>query len=337
MTFSKKHTPRSLLLFYILVTYVLLQFTWWSYLLVELNKEVYSLKQTIALLQSTGASQKVNLEKLKEEAKKLKAALDKKKMMIAGEGTVFLVLLVVGIYKVRSTFKKESALSKQQNNFLLSVTHELKSPLASAKLQLQTLQKRELARDQQQIILEHALSDVERFHGLVENILLVAQIDNSSSFAHLEKTNISNIITDITKKYALLLQHQCIIQQSIEPNITLNADPIYFPSILINLIENAAKYSPKGSSIKIEWKSVGGQFAILSVTDEGPGIPDEEKQQVFKKFYRVGNEDTRKTKGTGLGLFIVGSLVHEHRGKIQIKNNQPKGSIFEIIFPYEPR
>ena len=99
-------------------------------------------------------------------------------------------------------------------------------------------------------------------------------------------------------------------------------------------IENAAKYSAKNSTIKVLLKKTG-QTILLTVQDEGPGIIDEEKEKIFYKFYRIGNEETRNTKGTGLGLYIVKQLVEKHGGKISVKNNIPTGSIFEIIFETE--
>jgi signal transduction histidine kinase len=98
----------------------------------------------------------------------------------------------------------------------------------------------------------------------------------------------------------------------------------------MNLFENAIKYSPPHSTIKIFLKK-RGNGVILSVVDEGAGIPAEEKEKIFLKFYRIGSEETQKTKGTGLGLYIVKYLVEKHGGKILVKDNVPKGSIFEVI------
>ena len=105
-----------------------------------------------------------------------------------------------------------------------------------------------------------------------------------------------------------------------------------FTSVVINLIENAIKYSSAGGSVDISLQENGNDI-ILQVKDEGYGIPDSEKKKVFEKFYRVGNEDTRKTKGTGLGLFIVSRFVEIYKGKIDLLDNTPKGTVFSLSFP----
>ena len=109
-------------------------------------------------------------------------------------------------------------------------------------------------------------------------------------------------------------------------------DKLALSSLFFNLIENAEKYSPEGSKIEITLSS-SHEYVIVHVMDQGIGIPENEKQRIFEKFYRVGNEDTRRTKGTGLGLFIVQHIVNLHKGVIQVRYNYPQGTIFEIKFP----
>src|SRR5687768_8527326 len=126
---------RPLVLFYLLVFYVLLQFSWWAYLLIQLNQEVYLHKTELIELKEPVA--------LARESVELSKGLRNRGIMVAGEGFVFLTILVIGIFKTRQAFYKEFSLARQQKNFLLSITHEFKSPLAAIKLNLQTLQKRE--------------------------------------------------------------------------------------------------------------------------------------------------------------------------------------------------
>ena len=314
---------RPLLLFYILVAYVLIQFVWWSYLMIEQNNEIYQLKSEINLLHHEDPQ--LVIEKGNELEKKLHA----KWMMIAGEGIVFLILLIVAFLIVRNTFKKEAELSAQQKNFLLSVTHELKSPIASTKLALETLLHRDLEKEKQKEILRNAISDTDRLNTLVENILLTARIDNTAFEIHKENVNLSEYIEEGMKQTVQTFNPKQKIVLDIQPNVLFDIDKTIFPSILLNLFENAVKYSPENSIIKIILKEQGNGV-ILSVADEGAGISEEEKQNIFKKFYRIGNEETRRTKGTGLGLYIVKYLVEKHGGNIFVKNNSPKGTIFEV-------
>ncbi len=121
------------------------------------------------------------------------------------------------------------------------------------------------------------------------------------------------------------------IQLHIEKNIEYQGDKELLPSIVINLIENAIKYSFEKTAITVVLKTINNK-PLLEIKDQGCGIPDNEKETVFHKFYRSGSEHTRKTKGTGIGLFIVKSICDLHQISIKISNNQPTGSIFQIQF-----
>ncbi len=99
-----------------------------------------------------------------------------------------------------------------------------------------------------------------------------------------------------------------------------------------NLLENAVKYAPSDSAITVELLRQDEEL-VLSVADEGEGIPDEEKGKIFRKFYRIGNENSRKTKGTGLGLYLTSKIIQQFKGAILVRNNAPKGSVFEITAP----
>src|SRR5690606_22701326 len=121
------------------------------------------------------------------------------------------------------------------------------------------------------------------------------------------------------------------IKQNVEPNIYLKGDSFALSSVVTNLLENAIKYSPPCEQVSVKLYREKNDV-VLSVADFGIGIPDEEKKNVFTKFYRVGSEDTRKTKGTGLGLYIVKTVLEKHRAQIKIRDNKPTGTIFEITF-----
>lgn len=328
-TFAKmvnsNRKSRPLFWFYILVTYVIIQFFWWSYSMVKQNNEISRLKSEVNVLKGE------SLNDVVDNGNKINESLHRRWIMIAGEGSVFVCLLLLGIYQIRKSFNKETALANQQKNFLLSVTHELKSPIASAKLQLQTLQKRELDRDKQKEIIANAINDTDRLNNLVENILLAAKIENNVFTSHKEEYNLSEYIAEGMNQTIESFRYKQKVVLDIEPNIFMKIDRMSFPSIILNLFENAVKYSSGNSTITVGLKKQN-QKILLSVADEGLGITDEEKKYIFKKFYRIGSEETRKTKGTGLGLFIVDFLVKQHNGIISVRNNVPKGTIFEVEF-----
>jgi two-component system phosphate regulon sensor histidine kinase PhoR len=318
--------PRPLFLFYLLVVYVFIQFSWWSYLMVKLNNEVLEQRLHIIELQTSDAAE---IETAQSE---LHAKLKKRWLMIAGEGTVFLVLLISGFLQTRKTFKKEAELGLRQKNFLLSITHELKSPIASAKLQLETLLKRDLPKEKQNEIIHNALVDTERLNALVENVLIAVRLEDNSFRLVKQVSNFSELVESEMNKLATLFQQQKPhrIELTIEKGIEFEADRFAFISILTNLYENAIKYSTDVPKITCILKKYEHKI-LLQIADEGCGIDETERQLIFDKFYRIGNEETRKNKGTGLGLYIVKKLVLAHHGTIEVKKNSPKGSIFEIV------
>jgi two-component system phosphate regulon sensor histidine kinase PhoR len=329
MTHPSGKKNRPLLGFYILVIYVIIQFSWWSYMLFTLNNEIYHLKTELNIIQAPGLTEATIL------GNELGAKLHARWGMIIGEGTVFFILLISGIFITRSSFRKENKLNRQQTNFILSITHELRSPLASARLQMETLALRELSRDRQQEMIRGAMNDIDRLNLLVENILLSARIEGSTFRIYREDVDLSALIEQLIDKDKFELRDNRKITLDIQSGIHADIDRFSFPSMLMNVYENAVKYSAPGSSISVCLKQENSKL-LLQVADEGVGISAEDRQQVFKKFYRAGREETRSTKGTGLGLYIARYLTILHEGTISIRDNSPKGTIFEISLPVKP-
>lgn len=253
--------------------------------------------------------------------------------MIFGELAVFIAVFSVGAYFLHKSINSERRLHLQQKNFLLSVTHELKSPLASIKLYLQTIQKRDLNREQQINFIGKSLVDIERLNDMVENMLIASRIDNSSYSFPKEKFDLSELLQTIVNRLQINKCdcNQQTISAGIESGIEITGDKFALSSMVNNLIENAIKYSGPCEvvDVKLERKE---QSVHLMVADHGIGIADVEKPRIFDKFYRVGNEETRNTKGTGLGLFIVKHVLDKHQAVIKVRDNKPSGSIFEVVF-----
>ncbi|MBK7850167.1 MAG: HAMP domain-containing histidine kinase [Bacteroidetes bacterium] len=309
----------------ILAFYVLFQFCWWAYLLVDLNNEVYEHKIENVQLKA----------RTPEESREAIADLEKKntqrRWMVIGEGSVFLALLTWGSILTARSIRKEMALARQQKNFLLSITHEFKSPLASIKLYLQTILRHDLEKEKEKSFINSAINDTERLNNLVENALLANLIDhNGYSFA-MEDMNLSALMRLHVQKLQNVPDPPKF-ETHIEEGLHIQGDKNALILMISNLIENAWKYSPKEIPLGIDLKRDGKKI-VLCILDKGPGIPDSEKDKIFKKFYRLGNEETRKTKGTGLGLFIVKYIAQGHNGQISVYDNKPNGTIFCIQFP----
>lgn len=252
--------------------------------------------------------------------------------MIIGEGVVFLTLLVWAIQRTRIAFRREELLAERQKNFLLSVTHELRSPLASIGLQAETLMKRDLPKEKQSQILANVLEDTERLNALIGNILLAARIDTAAFVLQKSKRNFSDFTEQLAGKIAQGVGQHHEFRLKIEKEIEIAFDDVAAHSVIANLIENACKYSKAGNPIEISLKKKDNRLQ-LSVADQGKGIPDSFKKTVFERFYRTGNEETRSTKGTGLGLYIANYLSEMHGWKISITDNKPQGSIFTVEIP----
>ncbi|SFT18774.1 sensor histidine kinase [Sphingobacterium wenxiniae] len=285
---------RALVLFYFLVIYAVTQLVWWGYLLVSYEPD--------------------------------------RKGMIIGEGLIFLSIFIWGAIRLKKLFYREHKLQQQQRNFMLSVTHELKSPLASVKLYIQTILKRDLEREQQKMFLSNSLKDIERLDDLVENVLLTTKLEDRSFNLPKEEFNFTEVVRDVADR---LQKNACstqILKTDLEEGIPLYADKFAITNVVNNLVENAIKYSPPCANVTVQLKRLDGGKLFFSVADHGEGIPDQEKKFIFNKFYRVGNESTRKTKGTGLGLYIVKTVLQKHNASIKVKNNTPSGSIFEVTF-----
>jgi signal transduction histidine kinase len=247
-----------------------------------------------------------------------------------GEGSTFLLVILIGAAVVYSSFRRSIRLSRQQNNFMLSVTHELKSPIAAMKLNLQTLERHQLDESKRLQLLDRCINESNRLNDLCNNMLIASQMEGRQYVAAKEHIDFTALVEASLKEYTA--RYGSRFQQGDFEDTSLTGDKLLLHMAVNNLLENAAKYTPADKPVTVQLVQKN-KMALLQVTDEGPGIPDKEKRKIFNKFYRVGNEETRKTKGTGLGLYLTLRIVKQHKGKIVVKDNVPNGAIFEIYLP----
>jgi two-component system, OmpR family, phosphate regulon sensor histidine kinase PhoR len=309
-----------------LALYLMAAFAWWAILLWRSNEEKLRL-ETQLLAQNAH----VTVEQYRATPEY--AAMFKKHKryayMIMGEGLFFIACLVIGLRTIRRTSQREMDLARQRRNFLLSITHELKSPIAAMKLVLETIWKRELNREQTQQLTSGGLKDATRLQNLVQDMLLAARLEDSWH-PHYTPMNLHALVEECTE--TLLLRFpMCQIVNKVEQDLpAIDADKQGFTAVVMNLMENAIKYSPKGTPVEIAAFTQKNGKMRITVADQGKGIPKSEHKSVFDKFYRLGNEETRQATGTGLGLYIVKQVLEAHKGSVQILPNQPQGTIFAI-------
>jgi K+-sensing histidine kinase KdpD len=214
---------------------------------------------------------------------------------------------------------------------MMAITHELKTPIAVTKLNLETLQKRKLEISQQEKLINNTLQEANRMNALCNNLLLSSQMESAAYQKVSEQIHINKLLGDCIRDFSVRYPSRNIV---FTPNdeITITGDVFLLQMAFNNLIENALKYSPKDTAIQVVLANKENHCQI-EITDEGNGIPDEDKLKIFEKFYRIGSDATQKSKGTGLGLFLVKRIVDAHKGVVYVKDNQPKGSIFTIQLP----
>jgi signal transduction histidine kinase len=306
---------------------------WWAYLLYSKNETAFKERIELESIRYSSLPHTQNYFQTSEYDIIHKKYV-RQKWMILMEGSVFVSLLLLGLLQVRKTFAREMALAAQQRNFLLSITHELKSPISTVKLSVQTMQKRDLDAEQKSRVINNSLADIERLESLVNNILFAAKIENEKHEFTDSDVKASELVNEVADKLSNNKKN-ISIRKEIQPDITLRSDHLGFTSLVINLIENAIKYSDNDTSVLVALSETENDVQ-LKIADTGMGIPESERENIFDKFYRIGNEDTRKTKGTGLGLFIVKRFVEIYKGEISVTDNQPKGTVFTITLLKNP-
>lgn len=291
---------------YLLGAYVVLQFIWWGYHLIDLTRS------------SAMADSQIT----------------KRVFMIIGEGSVFLLLLLFGLFKIKSSIRKEIKMARQQQNFMLSVTHELKTPIAANKLYLQTLLKQQSLSDEKRTeITQKAIDETNRLELLVEQILTASRLEQGKMVLQPETIDPETFFTELIaiqqKRFPSFPFHLDLQQTS--PVLT---DRMVFTTICNNLIENAWKYgqTSKGVAIHVFTESTN---LVVRVRDFGKGIDPKDEKTIFKKFIRLENEETRSTKGTGLGLYIAYEFTKALKGRLRLVGVNGTGACFEITIPYE--
>jgi signal transduction histidine kinase len=249
-------------------------------------------------------------------------------------GTTFLVLLLVGVVMYLALSIKAIRLNQRQSNFIDSVTHELKSPLASLKLCLQTLERRPLSAEQQTEFHRFMLEDLQRLHNLIDHLLDAARLDQKPMERDEEDVELAALLErcaqSTSQRYRLPAE---TIRRELSP-AWVRARPIDLEMVFRNLLDNAVKYAGEAPEVGIDLRSDGNGRVTVRISDNGPGIPPPLRRKIFGRFVRVGNELERSKPGTGLGLYIVRTLVRRMHGKITVRGRGTEpGTIFEVDLP----
>lgn len=309
--------------YWVFLVYIIAALVWWFIALNNQNRQMNDYK----LSELTGTGKSVTAKRnqiLNEEHRKTTQYI--------AEGLTFLALIILGAAFMYRAVRRQFAIQRQQENLMMAITHELKTPIAVAKLNLETLQKYRLDEARQQRLIEMTLKETNRLDVLAGNILVTAQLETGKS-ATKEELNFSDLVNSCINDFRRRFTDR-MWNTSIAEDCEVRGDPFLLQILVNNLLENAVKYSPVQAPVHCSLHHDHG-FIILVVADEGTGIAPEERKKVFQKFYRIGNEETRSAKGTGLGLYLCKKIADQHGASVRIEDNTPQGSRFIVKFTKE--
>jgi signal transduction histidine kinase len=256
-------------------------------------------------------------------------------------GLVLLVLISVGMSLIFIYLTRQFNLARHYDNFIASVTHELKSPLSSIQLYLETLRSRKVAREKQQAFISMMLQDVNRLNNLINSILKLSVFDYGRSIRRVKHDYQVYSADDLFRG----LIEEAVLQFKLQPEaVTVKgahsqkcvADRSWLKIVIDNLFDNAIKYSVNPVHIHINLESTPDEIVFL-FSDEGIGIESRDQQKIFNKFQRVDRPDSPSVKGTGLGLYWVKQIIRDHGGKVSVFSaGRNRGTTFRIGFPVYP-
>lgn len=264
----------------------------------------------------------------------------------SGESLWLLVLGVISFVVIMSVLvmftiflAREILEVRRQDTFIDSVTHELKSPLASIKLCLQTLAREDLPEDKRETLQRMIHDDISRLSAFIDDVLQASRLAHEDVGTALDTVNVSSVVDQAVE--AMVARHRIerrCVRVEVPTDLSVVTDRAAFEIVMRNLIDNAVKYSPRPPEVTVRAidDTERGETRI-EVTDAGIGIAPKELGRIFQRFYRVPEEGVRKRKGTGLGLFVVSALVRNVGGKIGVTSKGPDlGSTFTVTLPHRP-
>jgi two-component system, OmpR family, sensor histidine kinase SenX3 len=253
-------------------------------------------------------------------------------------GTILFSLLIAGVTLNTVFLVREIRRNERQDSFLNAVTHELKTPIASIRLYLETLQRRPIDEPQRQEFYKIMLSDSDRLLATVEQVLKAGQLGQRHRQQNRTSINLESLVSDCI---AITLQRHHLPPDSIVLEPTPGAIRLHVLGIaedlrtaVINVLDNAVKYSPEGVHIRCSLAISRYTFVTLNVTDTGVGLPPNQFKRIFTRFYRVPGRSMAKIKGTGLGLFLVRNIARQHGGDATASSPGPNlGTTITLTLP----
>jgi len=249
-------------------------------------------------------------------------------------GVIFFALIITGLILNTIFLVREIRKNEQHDAFLNAVTHELKTPIASIKLYLETLKSRDLEREKRNEFYDIMLADSDRLLSTVEQVLQASRTREAKRGMNLEEIDLGQLLADTVSDVAKRrrLDPELVKLAPAPSDVTVIGDRSELQTAISNLLDNAIKYSPDGPKVSVRLRSVATKYAEIFVRDNGIGMLPADLKRVFRRFYRVPNSSN--PKGTGLGLAIVHSIIKKHGGRVTAESRGiGRGSTFRIRLP----
>ena len=251
-------------------------------------------------------------------------------------GIIFFAIIITGLVLNTIFLIREIRRNEQHDAFLNAVTHELKTPIASIRLYLQTLQTRDVSEEKRQEFYGVMLADSNRLLNTVQQVLQASRTRDKNHLLNISEIQLSKILNESIERVKTRydLDDGAINFAQNDSAITVSGDANELQTVFTNLLDNAVKYSGDDVKVSLSVKKLNEKFVVVHIKDTGIGIAPAELKRIFKRFYRVPSPQMQKTKGTGLGLFIVRSIIKKHGGRISAESKgEGKGSTFIIQLP----
>jgi two-component system, OmpR family, sensor histidine kinase SenX3 len=250
-------------------------------------------------------------------------------------GVVLLGLVISGVVLNTTFLVREIRRNEQHDAFINAVTHELKTPITSIRLYLETLQARSVDENRRQEFYKTMLADSDRLLSTVEQVLRTGRMRVSRRILHVSAIDLHALVEDCMARARILHKLQSdSLQYAHGPAISIQGDPDEVHAAVLNLLDNAVKYSGNNVKVMVEAEPVDGKYVALRVKDQGAGIPKAELKRIFQRFYRIPGPLAARLKGTGLGLYIVRSVAKRHGGRAWAESEGPgHGSTFVLQLP----
>ncbi len=317
-------SPKTVLgIFIFLVVFVLVQGTWWVVFTAQLVNE------KVEMAEQLGADQQYVEDIHRQEVSR--------QIVIGSGGVVFLLLLLLGIWAIYRTLLRTQQLKIQQQNFLMAVTHELKTPLASAKLYLDSLQSEKIPLEKKWSVLPRMRQDVVRLETMIENILDAGRFERHAYQIKRERVNLSQLLASaVVALETIPAAVPRSVETDIEPDLYIQGDPVALRRAINAVLENALKYHNGHHVVVNVGLRARGDRALLMIADNGVGLEKADCKAVFERFYRVGDGLTRTTGGSGLGLYLCREMIRLHRGDVTAHSaGRGRGAEFTFSLPLE--